>query len=252
MRFPAASTLRMKRTQVHPVPAVAVVVEGAGSTRPVFCAGCGAQSDGVAHFCSHCGHTVGPPAAVSPLPVVVGAVVVAPPTAVVGSVAPADTLPANPTGGSRVRVENSINGMPCSSCASCIGGAMCCILILGILAMIASSGGDECEGMFGPESPYANATEYEQCVRYRDMDDDRRRRAGGSFAGGAGAIYYAKNRGSSSSSSSGGGSCFVPGSLVLTDTYDVVQIEDVALGDVLAGGGRVTAILQLDGRADDL
>ena len=50
----------------------------------------------------------------------------------------------------------------------------------------------------------------------------------------------------------GGGGCFVPGSLVLTETNEAFPIEDISLGDVVAGGGRVTAILQFDGSTEDL
>ena len=62
-------------------------------------------------------------------------------------------------------------------------------------------------------------------------------------------------RGSSSSKTSGGGGgggCFVAGSLVLTETNEAFPIEDISLGDVVAGGGRVTAILQFDGSTEDL
>ena len=139
---------------------------------------------------------------------------------------------------------------------------MCFLVIIVIIIAIASSGSgqDGCESEFGPEGISANATEYAQCVTYRDMDDDRRR-SRGSFAGGAGALYFAKYHGSSSSSKSkgsssgssrGSSSCFVAGSLVLTESNNVVRIEDVALGDVLAGGGRVKALLQFDGRDEDL
>jgi len=39
---------------------------------------------------------------------------------------------------------------------------------------------------------------------------------------------------------------------VLTETNEAFPIEDISLGDVVAGGGRVTAILQFDGSTEDL
>ena len=76
----------------------------------------------------------------------------------------------------------------------------------------------------------------------------------GGGSGGSANCEQTGCRGSSSSKTSGGGGggCFVPGSLVLTETNEAFPIEDISLGDVVAGGGRVTAILQFDGSTEDL
>ena len=67
-----------------------------------------------------------------------------------------------------------------------------------------------------------------------------------SGGGGGGSDNCAQTgcRGSSSSKSSGGGGgggCFVAGSLVLTETNEAFPIEDISLGDVVAGGSTSTS-----------
>lgn len=58
--------------------------------------------------------------------------------------------------------------------------------------------------------------------------------------------------GGSGGSSGGGGACFPPDTLVVLSSKAAVPISSLRLGDQLDRGGRVEALMQLEGRADPL